>query len=293
MVIRKTPQRKLFEVFNTIFLFLLMVVTAYPLIYILMASVSEPYALMAHTGFLIKPLGFSLASYQKAFEHPLLLPSFSNTVFIVVVGVTINIFMTSLAAYFLSRQRVLWQRPIAFAIIFTMYFSGGIIPLYFTVTGYGLYNSLWSLILPTAINTFNLMIMRTGFASVPISLEESARIDGAGHMRILFKVVLPLSLPTVAVMILYYGVSHWNSWFNASIFIKDSSKYPMQLVLRQILLVNDTLSMTSGVDSVSQLAVSETIKYAIIIIATIPILCIYPFLQRYFVKGMMIGAVKG
>ena len=135
--------------------------------------------------------------------------------------------------------------------------------------------------------------MRTGFASVPISLEESARIDGAGHMRILFKVVLPLSLPTVAVMILYYGVSHWNSWFNASIFIKDVVKISAAALLRQILLVNDTSSMTSGVDSVSQLAVSKTIKYAIIIIATIPILCIYPFLQRYFVKGMMIGAVKG
>ena len=168
------------------------------------------------------------------------------------------------------------------------------IPLYLTVTqDFGLQDSLWSLILPVAINTFNLMIMRTGLAAVPASLEESARIDGAGHFTILFRIVLPLAMPTVAVMILYYGVFHWNSWFNASLFITSPDKYPLQLVLRQILLANDTASMTGGVDAGSQLAVSETLKYAIIVIATVPILCVYPFLQRYFVKGVMIGAVKG
>ena len=212
----------------------------------------------------------------------------------VAVGVTVNIILTSIAAYFLSRQNILWQRPFAFLIIFTMYFSGGLIPLYLTVTqDFMLQDSLWALNLPVAINTFNLMIMRSGFSAIPARLEESARIDGAGHVIILFRIVLPLAMPTVAVMILYYGVAHWNSWFNASLFITEPSKYPLQLVLRQILLINDTESMTGGVDAGSQLAVSETLKYAVIVIATLPILCIYPFLQKYFVKGVMIGAVKG
>ncbi len=294
MVIKKTPQRRIFEICNAIFMVFMILITLYPMIYIVMASFSEPLEFLAHRGLLFRPLGFSTLAYEKAIVHPLLLPSYANTLFVVVVGVTINIILTSIAAYFLSRQNILWQRPIAFMIIFTMYFSGGLIPLYLTVTqDFMLQDSLWSLILPVAINTFNLMIMRTGFSAIPASLEESARIDGAGHFIILFRIVLPLAMPTVAVMILYYGVAHWNSWFNASLFITEPSKYPLQLVLRQILLINDTESMTGGVDAGSQLAVSETLKYAVIVIATLPILCIYPFLQKYFVKGVMIGAVKG
>ncbi len=293
MIIKKTPQRRIFEVINILVMLALVLVTLYPMLYIIMASFSEPLEFLAHRGLLVRPLGFSTLAYEKAMVHPLLLPSYLNTIFVVVVGVVVNIVMTSIAAYFLSRQNVLWQRPIAFLIIFTMYFSGGLIPLYLTVQDFMLQDSLWSLILPVAINTFNLMIMRTGFAAIPASLEESARIDGAGHFIILFKIVLPLAMPTVAVMILYYGVYHWNSWFNASLFITDAKKYPLQLVLRQILLINDTEAMTGGVDAGAQLAVSETLKYAVIVIATLPILCIYPFLQKYFVKGVMIGAVKG
>lgn len=293
MIIKKTPQRRIFEVINILVMLALVLVTLYPMLYIIMASFSEPLEFLAHRGLLVRPLGFSTLAYEKAMVHPLLLPSYLNTIFVVVVGVVVNIVMTSIAAYFLSRQNVLWQRPIAFLIIFTMYFSGGLIPLYLTVQDFMLQDSLWSLILPVAINTFNLMIMRTGFAAIPASLEESARIDGAGHFVILFKIVLPLAMPTVAVMILYYGVYHWNSWFNASLFITDAKKYPLQLVLRQILLINDTEAMTGGVDAGAQLAVSETLKYAVIVIATLPILCIYPFLQKYFVKGVMIGAVKG
>lgn len=293
MAIKKTPQRKIFEICNAIVLILLMIVTFYPLLYVVFASFSDPTSFLGYNGLLLKPLGFSTAAYAKAFEHPLIISSYLNTIFIVVVGVVINILLTSIAAYFLSRRNILWQRPIAFLIIFTMYFSGGLIPLYFTIQDLHLYNSIWSLILPVAINTFNLMIMRTGFASIPHSLEESATIDGAGHFIILFRIVLPLAMPTVAVMILYYGVYHWNSWFNASIFLKDQAKYPLQLVLRSILIVNDTSAMTSGVDAGNQLAVSETLKYAVIVVATLPILCVYPFLQKYFVKGVMIGAVKG
>lgn len=293
MKIKTTPQRKIFEIFNGLFLILLMIVTLYPLLYVLFASFSDPIQFMGYNGLLFKPLGFTLAAYEKAFQHPLILSAYGMTLLIVVVGTTLNVILTAIAAYFLSRQDVLWQRPIAFLIIFTMYFSGGLVPLYLTVRDLMLYNTFWALILPVAINTFNLMIMRTGFAAIPHSLEESARIDGAGHFTILFKIVLPLAMPTVAVMILYYGVYHWNTWFNASIFLKDQALYPLQLVLRQILITSDTSAMTTGVDAGAQLAVSETIKYAVIVIATLPILCIYPFLQKHFVKGVMIGAVKG
>ena len=149
------------------------------------------------------------------------------------------------------------------------------------------------MVFPVAINTFNLIVLRTAFASIPESLEESATIDGAGPWMILFRIFLPLSMPTVAVITLYYGVSHWNAWFNASIFLNSAEKFPLQLVLRQVLLSNDVSSMTTGVDIGAQLAISETIRYALVIIATLPILLLYPFLQKYFVKGVMVGAVKG
>lgn len=291
-MIKKTWQRRCFEIFNTLFLLAIVVVTLYPMLYIVFASFSDSSRLIAHSGFLLKPLGFTSVAYQKALEHPLIVSSYINTLYIVVVGVGVNILLTALGAYFLSRRDVLFKQFITIAIIFTMYFSGGLIPTYFNIRELGLYNSTWSLILPVAINTFNLIIMRTGFESVPISLEESAKLDGAGHFTILFRIIMPLVMPTVAVIILYYGVSHWNSWFNASIYLNDSKKYPLQLVLRGILISNDTQQMTTGIDAGSTLAISETIKYAIIVISTLPILCIYPFLQKYFIKGAMVGAVK-
>lgn len=280
------------------------------MLYVIFASFSDPSRFLANSGALIAPLGFTTAAYERAFVHPQLVSGFLNTLFIVVVGTTLSVIVTALGAYFLSRKNVLWKKPISFLIVFTMFFSGGLIPLYFVVRDFGLYlptiqstgivfkkftifNSLWALILPTLVSTYNLIVLRSGFESIPDSLEESARIDGAGHMTILFKIVLPLAKASIAVIVLYYGVSIWNGWFNASIFIQDSSKYPLQLVLRQILLINDTSSMTSGVDSGDQLAISETIKYAVIVLAMLPIICVYPFLQKYFVKGVMVGAVKG
>ena len=291
-MIKKTWQRSVFEIINTLILISVVIVMVYPMLYIAFASFSDSARLMAHSGFLVKPLGFTTLAYEKAFEHPLIITSYINTLYIVVVGVIINVLLTALGAYFLSRRDVLFKQFVTVAIIFTMYFSGGLIPTYFNVRDLGLYNSTWVLILPVAINTFNLIIMRTGFEAVPHSLEESATLDGAGHFTILFRIILPLVLPTVAVMILYYGVQHWNSWFNASIYLNESSKYPLQLVLRGILISNDTQQMTTGVDAGSTLAISETIKYAIIVISTVPILCIYPFLQKYFIKGAMVGAVK-
>lgn len=167
-------------------------------------------------------------------------------------------------------------------------------PFYIAVHDIHLTNSLWSLIVPAAVNTYNMIILRTGFETIPESIEESAVIDGAGHMTILFKIVLPLAKATLAVVALYYGVGYWNAWFNASIFLQgEPEKWPLQLILRQILIANDTTSMTQGVAYGDTEMVGESIKYAVIVIATIPILCVYPFIQRYFVTGVMIGAVKG
>ena len=174
-----------------------------------------------------------------------------------------------------------------------MYFSGGLVPYYFTVKGLGLMDSLWVLIIPSMLTMSNILVMRGGFDAIPDSIEDAASIDGAGHFNILFRIMLPLVMPTIAVIVLYYGVSYWNSWFSASIFIDDRKKYPLQLVLRQILITGNTNDMSFNADSGSKLALSETLKHAVSMIATIPILCLYPFLQKYFVKGVMIGAVKG
>jgi len=293
MKIKTGLKRRVFEVFNVLFMIFMIVITLYPILYIVFASVSQSDRLINFSGILLRPLGFTLLAYEKAFEHPLIVSAYGNTLFIVVVGTCINLVLTAIGAYFLSAKDVMLQKPIALMIVFTMFFGGGMIPFYLTVKELGLYDTLWAIIIPAAINTFNLIVMRTGFAQLPESLSESARIDGAGHIRILFKIVIPLSMPTIAVILLYYGVSHWNAWFNASIFLRDSAKFPLQLVLRQILIVNNTDAMTQGVDLGEQLSISETIKYAVIVISTLPILCVYPFLQRYFVKGVMIGAVKG
>jgi putative aldouronate transport system permease protein len=265
----------------------------YPMLYVAFASLSNPNDFMEHQGLLLAPAGFSTSAYHAVFRNPMIGRGYLNTMFILIVGLIINIIMTSFGAYFLSRKNIVLKNIIMFLIVFTMFFSGGLIPFYFTVKSLHLDNTLWALILPAAINTFNLIIMRTAFASIPDSLEESAKLDGAGHFTILFKIVLPLSLPTIAVMVLYYGVAHWNSWFNAMIFLRNRELYPLQLVLREILVVNNTDSMTLGGSTADKEQISETIKHAVIIVATLPILLLYPFLQKYFVKGALIGAIKG
>lgn len=279
-------------IINTV-LILLVIVTLYPLLYVTFASFSESSQLVANKGFLFKPLGFSLEAYKSVFSNPGIIKGYGNTLFILVVGVTINLFLTAIAAYVLSRRNVMWNNLFTFLIIFTMFFHGGLIPLYLIVKNVGLIDSLWATIVPFAVSTFNLIIMRTSFSAIPESLEESAKIDGANHLTILFRIILPLSKPVVAVMILYYAVEKWNAWFYASIFLKDRDLFPLQLVLREILIANSTDNMSTGASSADQFMIGETIKYATIIVATVPILVVYPFVQKYFEKGVMIGAVKG
>ncbi len=291
--IKVSAPSRIFDVFNVLLMIAVVICTFYPMIHIVMASFSDGNLLLAHRGILLKPLDFTLGGYKMVFKDPMILRGYANTIFVVVAGTFISVLLTATGAYFLSRKNVMLQMPVMLYVMFTMFFSGGMIPFYFTVKDLGLYNSIWSLILPTAINTFNLIIMRTGFSAIPDSLEESAKLDGAGHLTILFKIVIPLAMPTIAVIILYYAVSYWNSWFNAMMFIQDRVKYPLQLVLRGVLMSNDTSAMTGGVTAVDKESVGESVKYGVIVVATIPILVVYPFLQKYFVKGVMIGAVKG
>ena len=280
---------KVFDVFNYALLALVAFVTLYPFLYVIFASLSDPVQLMGNSAPLWKPLGFSLAAYKKVFSNSSIYIGYANTIFYVVVGTAVNIIMTCIAAYVLSRKQFMLRRFFTLMFIFTMYFNGGLIPNYLLIKGLHLIDNRLALILPGAISTFNLMIMITGFEGIPKSLEESARIDGAGDWTILFQIIMPLAKPTIMVILLYYAVGHWNAWFNAMIYIRDASKRPLQLFLRDILTRNQMGAMTGQTDIED---VGQTIKYATILVSTAPILCIYPFIQKYFVQGVMIGAVK-
>ena len=290
---KNSLSRNLFLTFDVLVMSAFAIVCLYPMVYVVLASFSDSGALMAHEGLLLKPLDFNFGAYKAVAKNPNILNGYKNTMFVLIVGLIVNLFMTSLAAYFLSRKNVMFKKPIMIMMIVTMYFNGGMIPTYLNVKDLGLYDSLWALIIPGAISTYNMIIMRTNFESIPESLEEAAFLDGATHMQILWHVILPLSKAVMAVMVLYYGVAHWNSWFNAAIYLQDTRKHPLQLVLRGILIQNDTASMGESGNMVDAQSIGESIKYAIIVVATVPILVVYPLIQKYFAKGVMIGAVKG
>lgn len=293
MHIRKPLGERIFDWINILLLCLLVIVTLYPLLYVLFASISEPNQLVKYRGILWAPLGFSSASYEAVFLNPNIMTGYRNTLFYMVLGTTLNLFLTCLGAYGLSRKNLLLKTPITMFIIFTLFFSGGLIPSYLLVARtLGWVDTPWALIVPGAVSTFNLLILRTAFEQVPPALEEAARIDGAHDWTILWRVIIPLSLPSLAVILLFYAVNHWNAYFSALIYLRDRTLYPLQLVLREILIANQTGDMTTGTLGGDVEPIGETIKYATIVVATLPILVLYPFLQRYFVKGVMIGGVK-
>lgn len=287
------PQR-VFDCFNVLIMLLLMLITLYPFWHVICASFSDGGMLMSHTGLLAAPLGFNFSSYKSVFGNPQIVSGYINTLIVLAGGLFLNMVMTSIGAYCLSRKNLYWNTLFMKLIIVTMFFSGGLIPTYLLISRtLNMNDSLLALIIPGAVNTYNLIIMRTSFYELPDSLTESAEIDGASHTQIITKIVVPLSLPVIAVITLFYAVGHWNSWFSASIYLKSRAKYPLQLVLREILIMNSTLDMSADTAVGEKYFIGETIKYAIIVVATVPILLLYPFLQRYFVKGIMIGAVKG
>ena len=275
---------RIFYIADDILMILLCVIILIHLLHVVAGSFSDGASYMAHSGLLFWPIKPTVAAYQSVIANQNIWTGYRNTLFIVIVGTFLDMLFSLVAAYVLSRKSYMLKKFFNLMVVFSMYFSGGMIPFFIVVKGVGLYKSIWSLILPSLVNVFNLVILRTAMTGVPDSLEESAQLDGAGHLTILFRIITPLILPSVAVVSLYYAVSHWNSWFNAMLFIKDRKYYPLQLILREILILSDT---DEG------FMMSETVQFATIVVATIPILCVYPFIQRYFVKGIMVGAVKG
>ncbi|MDR6880814.1 carbohydrate ABC transporter permease [Bacillus sp. 3255] len=293
-MVKKSTGSVVFDACNVIALSLLVVITAYPLLYVVIASFSNSELLVSHTGLLFKPLGFQMEAYKLVLSNPNILSGYRNTLVVVIGGTLLSLFLTALGAYGLSRKGLMFGRPLMIAVVFTMFFSGGLIPTYLLVYNtLHLGNNLLALVLPTAISTWNLIVLRTAFAAIPESLIESAKMDGAGEYTVLFRIVIPLAMPAMAVMILFYGVGHWNAWFSAMIYLRDRELYPLQLIMREILLQNSVDSMTSAASGADdKYSIGESIKYATIVVATAPILFVYPFLQKYFAKGVMIGAIK-
>lgn len=294
MIEKRTVGEKSFDVFNVLFIALLSVVFLYPMYYALCASFSNPVQLLTNRGLLWKPLGYSLDGYKVVLNNPNILNGYQNTLLILIAGTSVNMLLTVMGAYVLSRRNLYFKKAVTILIVFTMYFGGGLIPTYMVVKGIGLYNSRWALILPGAIATWNLIVMKTSFQRLPPSLDESAMLDGANDFVILFRIILPVAKATVAVIVLFYAVSHWNAWFNASIYLRDRTKYPLQLIMREILIDNSVSNKSGSVDAnISEAYIlEELVRYSTIIVSTVPILCLYPFLQKYFVTGVMMGSIK-
>jgi len=281
---------KVFNYFNIFFLSMLSLTMILPFFHIAAKSLSsEAYVLAKEV--LFWPKGFTLLSFQYVLENRQFFYSFTNSVFLAVVGTVLSMAITMLAAYPLSRKNVPYTRTFMLIIVITMFFSGGIIPTYLVVKATGLINSIWSLIIPVVLSPFNLILIRNFFMSIPDALEESAKIDGASNFRILISIYLPLSVPALATISMFYAVGYWNSFFNAMMYITERRWMPLQMFLLQLISeegVND-LAMTDVFREIT----AETIRASAILCAVIPILCVYPFIQRYFVQGIMLGAVKG
>lgn len=292
IVENKSRGEKVFNAVNVTVLLILTLVFFYPLWHCLVASVSDPGQLMRHVGGLIWPDGFSLKGYEAVLRNKNIGTGYLNTIFYVVTGTGISMLLTIIGAYALTRQDLMLKKPVMIMIVITMYIGGGMIPDFLIIRDLHLYDSRWSVILITAITTYNMMVMRTAFQQIPRSLEESAMLDGANDFVILFRILLPVTKATIAVVALFYAVGRWNAWFNASIFLRDRNKYPLQLFLREILIASSiTGDEGSTEDGIYYL--EELVKYCTIIVSTVPILLIYPFVQKYFVTGVMLGSVKG
>lgn len=267
------------------------IITLYPFVYVLSMSISDPKNVLADTIWLF-PQGFSLESYKKVFENEDIWTAYSNTIFYTVVGTSLNILFTMLAAYPLSRKTFFARNWIMVMIVVTMFFGGGLIPSFLLIKELGLYNTRWAVLLPGLTSAFYIIITRTFFQSIPDSLTESAKIDGANDIGILMRIIIPLSKPILAVLSLFYAVGHWNSYVPAMIYLPDSKLQPMSLYLMEILVQNNDSMMEGMTEQIDRALYAAQLKYAVIIVTILPILLIYPFLQRFFVKGVMIGSLK-
>lgn len=272
--------------------FLVILITLVPFINIIAMSLADPIKVMANDIFLI-PYGANFNAYRHVVDNAGFWKAYEVTIFVTVIGTLINVFLTVLTAYPLSRPGYCLRRPVMLLITFTMFISGGMIPTFLVVMNVGLYDSVWSMILPSAISTYNLIVCRTFLEGLPESMIESARLDGANELRILWSVIVPLSKPIIAVLVLFYAVSHWNSYFTPLLYITSPEKQPLTVYMYKVLILAEGgLDATAGSDQGFYLSLQQT-KYAIIVLTVLPIVCVYPFLQKYFVQGVMIGAIKG
>ncbi len=297
--ISETRTDKIIKVCIYIFLTIASLLVIYPLIYTISASVSDPAAVNSGEMWLW-PKGFTLDGYRIILENGAIWRGYLNTIFYTTLGTFINLAVTIPAAYALSRNDFAGRNIFMGLFVITMFFSGGLIPTYLVVKNLGLIDTIWAMVLPNAAAVWNIVIARVFFqVSIPKELEEAAIIDGCSNFKMFVKIILPLSAPIIAVMALFYGVGHWNGYFNALIYLSDKTWYPLQLVLREILVLQEvssqntnlTGSMAEAMHSKQQLA--AIIKYGVMIVSTLPIIIVYPFLQRHFVKGVMIGSLKG
>jgi putative aldouronate transport system permease protein len=292
---RRSKEDKVFDLINIFLVAIMVILVVYPLYFIVIASISNPN--MIYEGkvwFLPKDITFE--GYQRIFNDSKIWLGYKNSIIYTFVGTIVNVSFTLMAAYALSRRDLYGRNLIMFLFLFTMFFSGGLIPTYLVVKDLGLLNTMWALILPKAVAVWNVIVARTYFqTSIPNELLEAAKMDGCSDAKFFWKIVVPLSKPIVAVMVLFYAVGHWNSYFDALIYLNNEDLYPLQLILRNILIQNEaSTQMISDLDSLAaKQRVSELIKYGVIIVASIPLLILYPFVQKYFVKGVMIGGIKG
>ncbi len=286
---------RIFYVVTNIVMGIIALIILYPMVYVVSSSFSSGEAVMSGK-VILWPVDFSLDGYKMVFQYNTVINGYLNSILYTVLGTTINIVMTMLCAYPLARNTLPFRGFLMFLFAFTMYFSGGLIPSYLLVRNLNIMNTIWALLLPGAISVYNMIIARTFLqTNIPNELLEAAQIDGCNDFKFLFSVILPLSKAIIAVLTLYYAVAHWNAWFNAMIYLNDRNKYPLQLVLRDILIVNQLNSDNIADPELAQqlMKTAELLKYSLIVIATVPMMIIYPFVQKYFVRGVMIGSLKG
>lgn len=299
-LIKDTRADKIFLIFVYVFLAISLLIVLYPLIYIVSASISDPHLVNSGEMWLL-PKGVTFEGYRTLLGNSSIWRGYLNTIYYTVLGTSINLLVTLPCAYALSREDFYGRRAFTNFMLVTMFLSGGLIPSYLLIRSLGMLNTVWALVIPGAVSVYNVVVTRTFFQStIPREMEEAAIVDGCSDFRLFMQIVLPLSTPIIAVMALFYGVGHWNSFFNALIYLSDRSMYPLQMILREILILQDMSSNTvSNVTSemanmlYSKQQLAQVIKYGVMIVSSLPVIIVYPFLQKYFVKGMMVGSIKG
>ncbi len=285
---------RVFEVVLFIIMALVCVIIVYPIYHVILASITDPVIVNSGKP-LFYPVSVYLEGYKTTFAYTPLWTAYRNTIVYTLVGTLIALFCTIPAGYALSRTDMIGRRPLMFVFTFTMFFSGGIIPLYLTIRQLGIYNTIWAMVLPVAVSAYNLIVCRSFFESgIPVELLESAKVDGCSDFKFFFQIAIPLSTTIIAVMALFYATALWNQFFNALMYLQDDAKMPLQVVLRNLVLMNQANQMgSSGAELVSKQKLAEQLKYCVVVVSAVPLLIVYPFLQKYFAQGVTIGAVKG